>query len=217
MYINKRTVFPLFITVMLLSSCGSGSSSESQGTVSGYKDTKTMVMDILKSEDGKKAIKAAGQSGGNAQAQGKQSQIKLLSVNDSMQLQSAVKDVLTADANKSFLQDMMKDPKFAGEFAKAIQKDTKQMQKDLLRDPEYQSLMVNTMKNPEYEKILLDTMKQSQYRQQMMSVIQESMQSPLFRAQLVDLLKTAIVEQSQPKMTSSGGGKASGSKGGSNK
>lgn len=51
-----------------------------------------------------------------------QSQIKLLSANESLQLQMAVKDVLTAKENNMFLTDMMKDPKFAGDFAKAIQK-----------------------------------------------------------------------------------------------
>ena len=64
-----------------------------------------------------------------------QSQIKLLSANESLQLQMAVKDVLTAKENNMFFKDMMKDPKFAGDFAKAIQKETKQMFKELLKDP----------------------------------------------------------------------------------
>jgi spore germination protein D len=208
---NHTTIILVFLLMLLLSSCGSGSSSESKGTGSSYNETKTMVVDILKSEDGKKAIKAASQAGGGgAEAQGKQSQIKLLSTGDSLQLQAAVKDVLTSQENNKFLQDMMKDPKFAGDFAKAIQKDIKQMNKDLLKDPEYQKLLIDTMKNPEYEKILLDTMKQAQYRQQMMTVIQKSMQSPLFRSELVDLLKTAMKQQSQPQQKSSGGGGGAG-------
>jgi spore germination protein D len=221
MLLKKRTIIYLVSMALILCSCGTGSPSASQSAGAGYKDVKTMVMDILKSSDGQKTIKAASQGGGGQQGssggtgQGNQSQIKLLSTGDSQQLQTAVKDVITAPENARFLTDMMKDPRFASEFAKAIQKDTKQMQKNLLKDPEYQTLMVNTMKNPEYEKILLDTMKQSQYRQQMMTVIQESMQSPLFRAQLVDLLKTAMTEQSQPKMKSAGGGKSK--KGGSKK
>jgi spore germination protein D len=226
MLLKQYTIIHLVLMALILSSCGTGSPPASQSAGPGYKDTKTMVMDILKSADGQKTIKEASQGGGGqggksgGKAQGNQSEIQLLSTGDSQQLQTAVKDVITAPENAAFLTDMMKDPKFAGEFAKAIQKHTKQMQKDLLKDPEYQTLMVNTMKNPEYEKILLDTMKQSQYRQQMMTVIQESMQSPLFRAQLVDLLKTAMSEQSQPKMKSAGGGeskKGESSKSGSSK
>jgi spore germination protein D len=209
----KHTVIPVVLLSLFISSCGAKPSSPSAGA--SYNDTKTMVMDILKSDDGKKAVQAASQGGGGGgqggagggQAQGNQSQIKLLSANDSTQLQSAVKDVLTADPNNKFLQEMMKDPKFAGDFAKAIQKDTKQLHKDLLKDPEYQNLMVSTMKNPEFEKMIMDTMKQSQYRQQMMSVIHESFQSPLFRTELLDLFKAAMKEQTTqpPKAASTGG------------
>jgi spore germination protein D len=227
MLLKWHKIIPIVLLTFLISSCGSDSSSGSQG--GSYKETKTMVVDILKSEDGKKAIQAASQGGsgadgggggegsgsGGGQTQGKQSQIKLLSAGDSQQLQMAVKDVLTSQENNKFLQDMMKDPKFAGDFAKAIQKDTKQLHKDLLKDPEYQKIMIDSMKNPEYEKILLDTMKQAQYRQQMMTVIQESMQSPLFRAELVDLLKTAMKQQSEPGQQSGTSGQKSDTSGGS--
>ncbi|MNI02496.1 Spore germination protein GerD precursor [compost metagenome] len=195
---------PAILITTLLTSCGSDSSQSSQG--SSYKETKTMVMDILKSEDGKKAIKSAQTGTDGAQNQANQSQIKLLSAGESQQLQVAVKDVLTAEENNKFLQDMMKDPKFAGDFAKAIQKDTKQMNKDLLKDPEYQKLMIDVMKNPDYEKLLLDTMKTAQYRQQVMTIIEESMQSPLFRADLVELLKAAMKEQSQSGEKAGGAG-----------
>lgn len=212
-------VIPTVILTILVSSCGSDSSSKAQGT--DYNQTKTIVMDILKSDDGKKAVLNASQStggGGGAQTLGQgQSQIKLLSSGDSLQLQMAVKDVLTAQENSKFLQDMMKDPKFAGDFAKAIQPQMKQMNKDLLKDPQYQTLMIDVMKNPDHEKMILDVMKTAPYRQQMMTVIQESMQSPLFRADLLELLKSAIAQQSQPgaKTTSSGGAsKSDGSKSG---
>ncbi|UJF33716.1 spore germination lipoprotein GerD [Paenibacillus hexagrammi] len=200
----KRLKFTsILLLSFLVTSCGTDNSS-SQGASQGntYKETKSMVLDILKSDDGKKAISDANRSimngdvGTNSIAG--QSQIKLLSANESLQLQMAVKDVLTAEENNKFLQDMMKDPKFAGDFAKAIQKDTKQMFKELLKDPEYQKSLVDVMKNPDYEKMVLDTMKTAAYRQQMMTVMQESLQSPLFKAQMVDLLKAAIEQQSKP-------------------
>ncbi|MDQ0872667.1 spore germination protein D [Paenibacillus sp. V4I3] len=202
--LRKLQVLPLISIALLLASCGSDSSSQGQGQsqANTYKEQKTMILDILKSEDGKKAISAANRSimNGDVGANGVagQSQIKLLSANESLQLQMAVKDVLTAKENNMFLTDMMKDPKFAGDFAKAIQKETKQMFKELLKDPEYQKSLVDVMKNPEYEKMMLDVMKTAAYRQQMMTVMEESIQSPLFRAHMVDLLKAAIAQQSKP-------------------
>lgn len=202
--LRKLQVLPLISIALLLASCGSDSSSQGQGQsqANTYKEQKTMILDILKSEDGKKAISAANRSimNGDVGANGVagQSQIKLLSANESLQLQMAVKDVLTAKENNMFLTDMMKDPKFAGDFAKAIQKETKQMFKELLKDPEYQKSLVDVMKNPEYEKMMLDVMKTAAYRQQMNTVMEESIQSPLFRAHMVDLLKSAIEQQSKP-------------------
>ncbi|MFD0694255.1 spore germination lipoprotein GerD [Paenibacillus sp. GCM10027628] len=207
--LRKLQVLMFILFAVLLSSCGTDGSSQSQSQGNTYKDTKSMVMDILKSDDGKKAISAANRSimNGDVGAAGVagQSQIKLLSANESLQLQMAVKDVLTAQENNKFLQDMMKDPKFAGDFAKAIQKDTKQMHKDLLKDPEYQKSLVDVMKNPDYEKMVLDVMKTAPYRQQMMTVMQEALQSPLFKSQMIDLLKSAIVQQSKPEQLSTSG------------
>jgi spore germination protein D len=200
--LRKLQVLPAISLAFLLASCGTDNSSQGQSQANTYKEQKTMILDILKSDDGKKAISAANRSimngdvGANSVAG--QSQIKLLSANESLQLQMAVKDVLTAKENNMFLTDMMKDPKFAGDFATAIQKETKQMFKELLKDPTYQKSLIDVMKNPDYEKMVLDVMKTAPYRQQMMTVMEESIQSPLFRAQMVELLKSAIAQQSKP-------------------
>ncbi|RKN65229.1 spore germination lipoprotein GerD [Paenibacillus ginsengarvi] len=193
----------------LLISCGSGSSSEGSSS-SGYKDTKSMVLDILKSDDGKKAIKEASKGGdesasGLIQSQSAQSgggsggKIQMLSQQDAQQLQMIVKDVLTSDGSDKMLKAMMKDPKFAGDFAKALQKENKQLQKDLMKDPEYQKQMIDLMKNPDFEKIMMDTMKGAQYRQQIMTVMQEAIQSPLYRLEMMQLLKKVMEEEAQPK------------------
>lgn len=157
-----------------------------------------MVMDILKTEDGQQAILAASLKA----AAKDEGQLKLLSVGDNQQMQMAVKDVLTDTSNNKFLQTVITDPKFAGQFAKAIQKEMKQLQKDLMKDPEYQQALVSTMNNPDFEKILLDTMKSTAYRQQTKTIIQESMQSPLFRLDLMNVMKKVLEEESQPKQQS---------------
>ncbi|WP_349254188.1 spore germination lipoprotein GerD [Paenibacillus sp. RC67] len=218
----KRWLRPVafLLIIWVLTSCGSDKQA-SQSQSGGYKDTKTMVLDILKTEDGKKAIMTAlsggsgGGSGGSSQSEG---QMKLLSAGDSQQIQLAVKDVLTDTSNNKFLQSVMTDPKFAGQFAKAIQKDTKQLQKDLMKDPDYQKSLMDAMKNPDFEKMLMDAMKGPQYRQQMKTVMQESLQSPLFRLELMNLMKKALEEESQPQskgqQQGQGGSGSGGSSGG---
>ncbi|GAA3411890.1 spore germination lipoprotein GerD [Paenibacillus hodogayensis] len=196
----------------LMIACGSGGSESSSSQ--GYKDTKSMVLDILKSDDGKKAITEASKSGDDSAAGILQAQsaknggkIQMLSSEDAQQLQLVVKDVLTTDGSDKMLKAMMTDPKFAGDFAKALQKENKQLQKDLMKDPEYQKQMLDLMKNPDFEKMIMDSMKGAQYRQQVMSIMQEALQSPLYRLELMELLKKVMEEESQPKGQGQGQGK----------
>ncbi|TVX97566.1 spore germination lipoprotein GerD [Paenibacillus cremeus] len=184
-------LLPGFLIVSLLTACGSDNQSASSGGGNNYKDTKSMVMDILKSEDGRKAIQEA-----TIQSNTK---MQTLSAGDTQMLQLAVKDVLVDPQSNQFLQKMITDPKFAGQFAKAIEKDTKKLHKDLLKDPEYQKSMLDAMKSPDFETMMLNTMKTTPYRTQTKAVIQESLQSPLFRLELMDLMKKVLQEESMPK------------------
>lgn len=202
----------LLLIMVLMSSCGSDNNASSQAQSVGYKDTKTMVLDILKTEDGRNAIQNAMIK---VTAQD-ENQLKLLSTGDTQQMKLAVKDVLTDTESNKFLQQLILDPRFAGQFAKAIQKDTKQLQKELMKDPEYQQALSDAMKNPDFQKMLMDTMKGPQYRQQMKAVMQESLESPMFRLELMNLMKKVLEEEALPKnqgQKQSGGGQGQGSGG----
>ena len=206
---NKRwpRFVPAILIVGVLTACGSDTQAASSGNSgSNYKDTKSMVLDILKTEDGRRAIQEATIQ--------QNTKLQALSAGDTQMLQLAVKDVLVDTQSTQFLQKMITDPKFAGQFAKAIQQDTKQIQKDLMKDPEYQKQLLNAMKSPDFETMLLDTMKSTPYRAQTKAVIQESLQSPLFRLELMELMKKVLQEESMPKSQSQGnkqGGGKSGS------
>jgi len=202
-----RALSALFL-IMLLTSCGSDNqSSQGQGQGQGYKDTKTMVLDVLKSDDGQKAIQESADKSQDPT-------VKLLATGEGQQIQLAVKDILTTTNGSKMIEKMMVDPKFAGQFAQAIQSNNKQIHKDLMKDPEYQKSMIEVMNNPEFEKIITGVMKNTVYRQQMMNVIQESMQSPLFKTQLLNLLKKVVEEGTTPKVetldSQSGGNSQSG-------
>lgn len=192
---KSMRLIPALVPIFLLLSCGSEQSSPQQ---QGYKDTKTMVLDVLKTDEAQKAIQ-------DASMKNKDKTMKLLSTGEGQQIQLAVKDILTTEGQGAkLLEQTMTDPKFAGEFAKASQKNYKQMQKDLLKDPEYQKTMFDALNNPDFQKIVLETMKGQQYRQQMMDVIRESLQSPLFKAELIQMFQKAIQEETKPKAEEKG-------------
>lgn len=195
MRLNWTGLLPAVAIVGLLAGCGSDTNASSSNALMSYKDTKSMVLDILKSEDGRKAVQEATYAASGTGAD----RLQLLASGDPQQLQLAVKDVLTDTTNNRFLQKMITDPRFAGQFAQAVQKDTKQIYKDLMKDPEYQKQLMDAMKSPEFERMLLETMKTTPYRTQMKAVIQESLQSPLFRLEMMNLMKKVLEEESMPK------------------
>lgn len=191
----------LIMSLMLLSSCA----SQPQPSGTEYKEIKSMVIDILKTEEGKKAIEEAQKSGQeNSQI------MQMLSSPQGQQIKIAVKEVLTDPQYPEQLKQLMTDPKFAGDFAKAVQKENEELHKKLMKDPEYQTMLLDVMKNEDFKKLLMEVMKGKEYRKQTMTVMQEAIENPLFRTELMELMKKVMEEESKPKeeqkSSGSGGG-----------
>jgi spore germination protein D len=160
-----------------------------------YKEVKSMVIDILGSEEAQKAMEKAS----TAQYGESTLQMKSMTPSDQAQVRLAVKDVLTAPEYSTVLEKIMRDPKFAGEFAKAVSKDNKQIHKDLMKDPSYQKELVDMFKTPELQKIMTDSMKTSEVRKLIMSSVTESMENPLFKLEIMKLLQSVVKEELTPK------------------
>jgi spore germination protein D len=200
----------IFLTLSLVS-CGQESGDSGGGQMS-YKEVKSMVIDILGSEEAQKAIVKASStsSGGEGTLL-----MKSMTPQDHQQVKLAVKDVLTSPDYSRVLETIMKDPKFAGEFAKAVSKDNKQIHKDLMKDPGYQKDLVDMFKNPEAQRVLSDSMKTTEFRKQMMAGVSESIQNPLFKLEIMKMLQTVVKEELTPKDPSKQGGQGGqGGKGG---
>lgn len=196
--VDIRSIAMIFVLVTTLTACGSESSSSSP---MGYKEMKSMVVDILKSDDGKKAVEEAlsnpssegGSSGGGILG------MKMLSSASSEEIQTAVKDTITSPEYTKEIEKIMKDPKFAGDFAKAINSQSKQLHMELIKDPTYQKAVADIMKSPEISKMFLDLTKTSDFRKQTMTVMNEAMQNPLFKMEVMELLKAVVLTELQPK------------------
>lgn len=175
---------------MVQAGCGSG--QQSSGMQS-YEETKSMVLDILRSEEGQRAVQQAsfGAIGGGG--------IQTLSAGQQEMLMTQVKDVLTDPEYSKRIRDIMLEPKFAGDFAKVIVKEDKQLHKDLLKDPEYQTMLMDVFKNEETEKLILKVMKGPEYRKYAMTIFHETLQNPLFKAELMDMMKKVLEEETRPK------------------
>ncbi len=183
---------------LLLVSCGQESSGGGGNQIS-YKDVKSMVIDILGSEEAQKAIIKASST--TTEGEGTLL-MKGMTARDHEQVKLAVKDVLTSPDYNKVLESIMRDPKFAGEFAKAVSKDNKQIHKDLMKDPSYQKDLVEMLKNPEAQLILTDALKTSEVRKQIMATVNEAIQSPLYKLEIMKMLQSVVKEELTPKEAS---------------
>lgn len=161
-----------------------------------YKEVKSMVIDILGSDEAQKVIMKA--STHTAEGEGMLF-AKSMTAQDHEQVKLAVKDVLTSPDYNTVLEKIMRDPKFAGEFAKAVSKDNKQIHKDLMKDPDYQKDLIEMLKNPEAQRVLFDATKTPEYRKQMMSGVTEAMQNPIFKLEIMKMLQTVVKEELTPQ------------------
>ncbi|WP_020620173.1 spore germination lipoprotein GerD [Paenibacillus daejeonensis] len=215
---NRWSVLLLTALMMLvLASCGSEPTSSSEPI--SYKDMKSMVIDILKTEDAQKALQESAMStSGQSSGMG----MGMLSVNDKEQVRMAVKEVLVSPDYDKVIKQLMVDPRFAGEFAKSVNSQNKEIHKELMKDPAYQEDLIKVMQNPEMDRMILDVLQSTQFRKHVATIMQESMQSPLVKLQLLDLMRTAVKEELEPKPDEkvekekkSGDGSGEGGEGGS--
>ncbi|WP_232699832.1 spore germination lipoprotein GerD [Brevibacillus daliensis] len=191
----------LMTFVLLISGCtGTSSSTESQPD---YKSTKTMVVDILQTEDAKKAVENMMKDE-NFQ--------KKLALTPDMVRTTLIQSI--AKPNNPQIKEAFKDPTFTSTLAKSMKDENKKLLKDLMKDPEYQQMMISILKDPEFEKSLLDLMKTSAYRKQTMQIMKDTLESPLFQAEMLKLMTKAQEEMLKPEKKGKGREKKSSGGGG---
>ncbi|SHG11127.1 spore germination lipoprotein GerD [Ornithinibacillus halophilus] len=186
----------------ILSACG-GEAAKSEGD---YDTTKKMVVDILQTEDGKKALQEI--------LADEKMQEKL--VIESEVVRTSIEEALASDKGKDMWKKLFEDPKFVESYVKSMEEDQKKMMKDLLKDSEYQKQMLELMQNPEIKDQIVQTLKGQEFRAHLEETIQQTFESPLFQAKIQDILLKAAEEQGQGSGGSggSGGSESGGESGG---
>ncbi len=175
----------------------------SSGANPDYTSIKKMVVDMLKTDEGKQALKDTLTS----------EEFKKELVIDNSVVKQAIVDTMTSSQGKAFWTSLVEDPKFSTKLAKTMESENKTILQQLMKDPTYQSSMMSILKTPSMEQNYLDLMKTKPFREQMQKAIIETMQSPLFTTQLEDTLKKVVQSEmqkgTQSKSSSSSGGQKS--------
>jgi spore germination protein D len=181
---GKRTAL-LLSALLLLASCAPAESGN--GGQVDYEQTKKMVVDILKTDDGKKAIKEVMSD----------DKMKESLVMDQQVVATTIEQTLTSDKATEFWKKAFSDPKFAKSVAKNMKEENEKLLKELMNDPEYRGMMIEVFKEPEIQKELTDALKSKEYREHLQKVITETVDSPLFKAKIEELLLKAASETSK--------------------
>lgn len=151
-----------------------------------YEETKKMVVDILKTDDGKKALQEVMKDDG----------MKQELVMDQAIVSQTIETTLTSDKGTQFWKKSFEDPKFAESVAKSMKSEHEALLKSLMKDPEYKAMMIEVLKDPEITKEVTTLLKSKEYREHLQKVMTETFESPLYKAKIQDILLKAAAEQS---------------------
>lgn len=180
---TKRTILVILSLLgIFLTSCAA---NESKGNEVSYEETKKMIVDILKTDEGKKALQEVLSD----------EQFKQEIIMNQEETKKAIEETLVSEKGKKFWEQQLKDEKFAQAFAKSMEKPFEDLMKGLMNDPEYQKKMMELMQNPEMDKNYTKLIKSSEMRSHFQKLIQETFENPMFKAEIFDMLKKITDEQ----------------------
>lgn len=181
---------------IILSGCASPPSVSGSSTPD-YSTTKKMVVDMLKSDEGKQALKDVLKS----------PDFKNEMILNNDVVKNTIVETMTSQQGKQFWTSLVEDPTFSTKLAKAMQKENSTLLKQLMKDPSYQGSMMDILRSPEMEKDYLNLMKTKPFREQIQQGMIETMQSPLFTTQLEKVLAKVVKAEIQKEDQTSSKGK----------
>jgi spore germination protein D len=183
----KRIVLFLLLILAIFFTTSCAQDQASTGGKLDYEETKKMVVDILKTDDGKKALQEVFSD----------EKLKEQLVMDHAVVTETVEKTLTSEKGIEFWKKTFEDPKFAESIAKTMQKENEQLLKNLMNDPEYRGKMIEILKDPELGKEVTNLLKSNEYRDHVKQVVTETLESPLYQTKIQELLSKAAEEQSK--------------------
>ncbi|USK70458.1 spore germination lipoprotein GerD [Peribacillus asahii] len=192
-----------FLLISLFIIC-TGCNQEGTNEKVDYEETKKMVVDILKTDDGKKALQEVLKD---------ESMKNELIMNDDT-VKTTIESTLTSDKGKEFWKKAFEDNEFTKAYAKALRSEHKKVLKELAKDPAYRTLIADTMKEPDIQKEITNILKGNEMRKIYKQLIVETGESPLVKAKVEEAIKKAATEAVEKQKKEEGGGGGEGEEGG---
>lgn len=196
---RNKIIIVLSLALIFMTSCNDHSSSK-EGD---YDATKKMVVDILQTDDGKKALE-------EIMADEKMRQHLII---QSDIVKETINEVLISEKGAEMWGKLFKDPTFVQDFAKSMEDSHEELLKSLMNDADFQKQMIEILQNPEINEQMLTLMKSQQFRAHLQETIQQTLETPLFQAQMAEILLKAAEKQQQGEQQKSEGQQDGGQEG----
>ncbi|RFU70205.1 spore germination lipoprotein GerD [Bacillus sp. V59.32b] len=194
----RSRVFLILFSMMCLVMTGCAQNGTG-GENTDYEETKKMVVDILKTDDGKNAIKDVMADDG----------MKDQLIMDQQVVSDTLEKAVTSDNGKKFWEKAFEDPKFAAAYANSMKDEHERLIRDLTKDPQYRAMIIDILRDPSLQDEFKSLVKSKEMREMSKDTLIETMDSPLVKAKLADILLKAA-EETPPKPSGGGQGQQGG-------
>lgn len=162
-----------------------GCAIEDEAREKDYDATKKMVMDIVQTEEGKKAIRDVMRD----------DEMKKLLVIDADETKQAIEETLSSEQSVDMWKKLFEDPTFIEVFYKSVEDEHKKFMEKLLADPAIQEKVMEILEDPKMTDQFEKLMKSTTYKEHLKKVIEETYETPTFKKRTHDIMKKIIEEK----------------------
>lgn len=171
--------------VILLFIAAAGCGSQARQPTPTYQENKKMVLDMLKTNEGKQTFKELLED----------KEMRNVIVLDEPVVKKTIIETLTTEQGKKIWIELLADPEFSDRLARTMQRENEGLLKKMMKDPGYQGMMMDVLKAPRLQEQYLDLMKTKPFREQLKLGVQEALTSPLFKKQLMEAIADTLKKQ----------------------
>lgn len=180
----RRIILLILIFQILFLTTGCGGSNSVHPS---YQENKKMVLDMLKTDDGKKTIKELLED----------KEMKTAIIFDEPAIKKTILETFKSEQGKKLWTDLLQDPVFSEKLARSMEKENENLLKKMMKDPGYQGMMMDVLKAPELQQQYLALLRTKPFREQIQKDMQEMATSPFFKKELMDAISETLKKQSE--------------------
>lgn len=166
------------VSFLFLASCNSSFGADQQGG-GDYTKVKEITLDVLHTEEGKKALMSL--------ITDPEIQQKMITTKED--IAKILSNSISNQKTKKDWQKLLSEEPVANQILKAAENQQKELLKTLMKDPEYQKMMLNILKDPQFTQHLIGFMNSPTFRNEALKVIEETLKTPSFQQKIQQLLQ----------------------------